>query len=199
MDIRSFRVRLRTRRLAGVASTAAIVATALVAPSSTAQADGPTECDPGRSWVKLVNRSNFLQVDRGDTSPVQHNGTSQNMTITDNFSFTVGSSASRSTTTGTNVDVGVTVGWFNAGAGYETGSTNAMERSHSFSAGVTRNITLEPGQRAIAYAGDRFGKAFVYKRYCNSRGEVVTTWTGWVKGPRYKEQGWLLCSRTRLC
>lgn len=198
MNISTLRVRLAGRRLLGVASAALVAMTALVAPGTTATA-GVTECDPGRSWVKLVNRSNFLQVDGGDTSPVQHNGTSRNMTITDNFSFTVGSNASRSTSSGSNVDVGVAVGWFNAGAGYTTGSTNAMERSHSFSTSVTRNITLEPGQRAIAYAGDRFGKAFVYKRHCNSRGQVVTTWTGWVQGPRYKEQGWVLCSRTRLC
>lgn len=199
----SWTSRLETgrRRLAAAAGLAALTLAALVAPTTTESASAePTQCDPHHSWVKLVNRSRYLQVDRGDVGTVERNRTSHNMRITDNYTFTVGSRATRSTTTGSNVDVGVAVGWFNAGAGYQRSENQAMERSHSFTTTISRNITLSPGEAAVAYAGDRFAKAFAYKRHCSGDGQrVITDWSGRVRGPLFRERGWVLCSKTRLC
>jgi len=178
---------------------AGLVGAGLAFTAPTATAD-PTKCDPGHTWSTVVNRSNYLQIDSEDMSEVHHNGTSQPMQITTNYSWDVGSRASNSTSTGKEVSAGVSAGWFNAAAGYQEQTVKAIEVTRNDSASVTTNITLEPGQRAIAYGGHRYAKGFVYHKRCSSDGDtVITDWSGWVKGPQYRERGWVLCSKTRYC
>ncbi len=192
--------RQHPRRMAAVLSVLAVALTGLVVTGAAPSVADETKCEPNHTWYKIFNRKNFLKVDPADVSDVEHNGTSQPMKITDNYKFAISSTASNSTTTGKEVSAGVTVGWFNAGAGYQTSDTQGMDTSSAQEMSITRNITLEPGQRAVAYAGHQYTRAFVYKKTCSQDGKRVrTVWSGWVEGPRYRQKGWKLCSNSNLC
>src|SRR5215510_3943650 len=93
---------------------------------------GPQDTD----FDFIVPVTNALQVDSGD-SHIYVAPSTATLRITENFTATANTNASKSTTSGTDISINAAVAGFNVAAGFSSGSTNAMESSRSDSKTVS--------------------------------------------------------------